>query len=131
MTRTSQASRPPVAHIMLLLSIPVLAYLAFAVGSKALDLYRLQERSAAIRHEIEALKDRNEALRRQIEYLRSDAAVENVARQQLGLVRAGDTAVILVSSSQGPDNLPPSAPPKEEAPSSRPNWQQWWEIFFH
>ncbi len=125
---TSRTSRPPVAHIMLLLTIPILAYLAFAVGSKALELYRLQERSAAVRHEIEGLKDRNEALRKQIEYLRSDADVEDMARQQLGLMRPEDTPVTVVSSSQGPDNPPPSVPPRERAPSPRPNWQQWREF---
>ncbi len=131
MTRTTHTSRPPVAHIMLLLTVPILAYLAFTVGSKALELYRLQESSAAIRREIQGLKDRNEALRRQMEYLRSDANVEDMARQQLGLMRPGDTAVTLLSSAQGSDAPPPSMPAREKAPSPRPNWQQWRDFLFH
>lgn len=120
------------AHIVLLLSIPILAYLALAVGSKALELYRLQERSAEIRQEIRQLQDKNEGLQRQIAYLRSDPSVEGIARQQLGLVRPGDTAVTLVSPSQGSAiESPPSSPvPVEPASTPRPNWQKWRDYFF-
>ena len=126
---SSRASGSPMGHIMLLLAIPLLAYLTFAVGSKALELYRLQERSREVRQEIDQLKDQNLALREQAEYLRSDSFIEDAARRQLGLIKPGDGSVILVAPSQAPE-MSSKTSTSPVSTGVRANWQEWWDFFF-
>lgn len=67
---------------------------AYAVGF--VKIYRLTAKIRAIEAQIAAVEAENEGLRRQLEYINSDAYIEAVARSELGLVRPGETAVVLV-----------------------------------
>lgn len=95
-----------------------------------MEVYQLNQQASGIRQDIAQLKDRNTELRRQTEYLQSPEYVERVAREQLGLVRPDDIALVLVSPSVR--EVPPEAPPvPSKAPSKTlPNWERWWSFFF-
>lgn len=57
-----------------------------------LDVLRLTEQVGAMREEMEAFEVENGSLREEIRRLRSDPReVERIARDVLGLVRAGET----------------------------------------
>jgi cell division protein DivIC len=107
-----------IAHMMLLLAIPVLVYLAFSAGRKVIEMVVLRQQAAELRQEIEQLKARNAALREQIAYLQSDAYVEKVAREDLGLVKPGDTPVAVVMPS------PSATPTPTPTPTPAPWWRQ-------
>ena len=119
---------PPIAlRLAAVLVVPFLLYALFATGQKALDNYRLNQQADALRTEIRDLRMENIALQQEILRARTDASIENIARQQLGLVKPGDNPLVLIaadggSSNQGQATTQSAAPP--------PPWRQWWDYFF-
>lgn len=57
-----------------------------------LSYFRMQRTQGQLNHEIEDLRQKNAELRNQIKSLRSDPHyIEQIAREQLGLVKDGET----------------------------------------
>jgi cell division protein FtsL len=126
-TRRRPVGPPPlVLRLAAVLAVPVVLYALVATGQKALDNYRLNKDADALRAEVVALRDRNLELQQQIEAARTDAAIEKIAREQLGLVKPGDKPLVLTGDSPA---VPPVASPAA-APPARPVWRQWWDLFF-
>jgi cell division protein FtsL len=118
---------PPIAlRFAAVLVVPFLLYALFATGQKALDNYRLNQQADALRAEIRDLRNENIALQQQILEARTDASIEQIAREQLGLIKPGDNPLVLIgddpATSQAQASAPPAPPP--------PIWRQWWDYFF-
>jgi cell division protein FtsB len=125
---------PPLGlRVAAVLAVPLLLYALVATGQKALDNYRLNQEAQALRVEIQTLRSENIELQADIQDARTDPAIEALARQQLGLVRPGDNAVVLLAdpatSRPGGDS---AASGSGAAGTTRqaPIWRQWWEYFF-
>jgi cell division protein FtsL len=119
---------PPFAlRLAAVLVVPLLLYALVATGQKALDNYRLNQDAAALRAELVNLRTENLRLQKDIEDARTDAAIEKIAREQLGLIRPGDHPMVLVA--QGSDAQPQAAP-QLSSPPPPPVWRQWWDYFF-
>jgi len=79
----------------------VIAVIALVVGSLfgdrgILQLLRQRQRTEALAREIEQLREENRVLAADIVSLRRDpAAVERLAREQLGLARPGESVFVL------------------------------------
>src|SRR5262245_49896636 len=79
----------------------VIAVIALMVGSLfgdrgILQLLRQRQRTEVLAHEIEELREENRVLAEEIVALRCDpAAVERLAREQLGLARPGESVFVL------------------------------------
>jgi cell division protein DivIC len=116
-----------VNRVVIILAIPLLAYLGVSTARKALEVYQLRQQAGQIQQEIDRLEARNVELRRQIEYLKSSEYLEKAAREELGLVKEGDVPVVVVSPRE--KEPPAEAPPRPLAPPT-PNWQRWWDFFF-
>ena len=57
-----------------------------------LSYFKMQRTQGQLDHEIEELRQKNAELKKQIELLRSDPHyIEQIAREQLGLVKDGET----------------------------------------
>lgn len=79
------------------LAVAVFAlYMAVSYISGFVQIWRLQNEIRRVRAEIELVEAQNQALREELAYLLSDEYVEKVAREELGLVMPGETAVILM-----------------------------------
>src|SRR5919199_3572430 len=88
---------PPLAlRVAAIVVVPLLLYALVATGQKAVDNYRLNREADALRAEVLALRADNIALQQQIEVARGDAAIERLAREQLGLVKPGDRPMVLL-----------------------------------
>jgi cell division protein FtsB len=81
-------SRPATA-IAAVLFVALLGSCLFGSGG-FVHLHRLRVERSALREEAFGLLVKNDALRQRIRHLRSDRALERLARQQLGLVRDGE-----------------------------------------
>lgn len=67
-----------------------------------LHLIAQKERAEALAREIDELREENERLARDIAALKSDpAAIERLAREELGLARPGETVFLIRESSPG------------------------------
>ena len=118
---------PPLAlRLAAVLVVPLLLYALVATGQKALDNYRLNQDADALRAEVMALRSENIQLQKQIEVARTDAAIEAIAREQLGLIKPGDHPLVLISPAAQPAAAPAPAP----NPTPLPAWRQWWDYFF-
>jgi cell division protein FtsB len=79
----------------------VIAVIALVVGSLfgdrgILQLLRQRERTEALARDIEQLREENRVLAEEIVALRQDpAAVERIAREELGLARPGESVFVL------------------------------------
>lgn len=87
----------------------VIAVIALVVGSLfgdrgILQLLRQRERTEALARDIEQLREENRALAEEIVSLRRDpAAVERLAREELGLARPGESVFVLRDApNEGP-----------------------------
>jgi cell division protein FtsL len=118
---------PPLAlRLAAVLIVPLLLYVLVATGQKAVQNYRLNQEADGLRSEIVGLRAENIQLQQLIEQARTDAAIESIAREQLGLIKPGDHPLVLVESGVAPAPKPEPAP----TPPPRPIWRQWYDYFF-
>ncbi len=104
----------------------IAVYLLLLTGQRALDAYRLQREAESIRQDIITLRTRNLELQRELSSDRWELEVEQIAREQLGLIRPGDHPVVLMWS-EDPRRTPETATkPREQ---TRANWQEWLDLF--
>lgn len=97
------------------------AALILAFGSAYWDGYQLRRGAAGLARERDELRLQNAQLREEIRLLNTPEHIERLAREQLGLVRPGEIAVILVKPAPAPV-LPAPAQPRREAEEPRPWW---------
>lgn len=106
-----------------------LTYSAISTVRYVAHNYRLHQDEARLRREITELNRDHEELLAVRDYVRSDSYVEEVARRVLGLVKPGET-LVLVSSDATPQASPTPAP-GAAGPSALPDDRsEWWERLF-
>lgn len=106
-----------VPRIILVATAVVVGYLIFSSVATGLRSHSLAHDESAARQEIADLQRQRDELVGIRDYLSSDEYVESVARRVLGLVKPGETRVIVTS--------PDSAAEPTPAPGGT-----WWESIF-
>ncbi len=109
------------ARIAILLATLVVGYFVFAAVGDTLLSQRLSHDEQGLQQEIADLQRQQSRLEAIREYLRTDEYVESVARRVLGLVRPGETLVIVTSSAT-------PVPAEGEIDEKQPG--RWWEQLF-
>jgi cell division protein DivIC len=79
--------------------------------------HQLHQREARLQTEIGQLQARHERLKALEDYLNSDEYIEAVAREQLGLVREGETSFVAISTAPVPTPAPDQVQP-----------ELWWDV---
>jgi cell division protein FtsB len=89
---------------------------------------RMDRQIADKQAEMTQIEAGNAALKDHVTYAESPAYAEQIAREQLGYAREGDTVILPTL----PDRLtaPAAAPPPLPAPAHEPNWRGWLHAFF-
>ncbi|HHY97595.1 MAG TPA: septum formation initiator family protein [Firmicutes bacterium] len=77
------------------LTVVALIILCIAYVTGYVRLVRTRQDVRATLAEIELWQSENQKLAKEIEFLKSDEYIEKTAREKLGLVRPGETAVIV------------------------------------
>lgn len=116
----------PLRQIALAATITALALIALSFSRVLVAEYRLDLQKHALQNDVARLRDQNQQLRSEIEYLRTDAAIEKLAREELGWTKPGETAVVVLA-------VTPPTPPIEPLQPSRPSTreaslQTWWSV---
>jgi len=114
--------RLPLTTLLVGAAALVAAYLVFTTVRDVVRNYQLSDEKAALRREIAGLDVENQQLTAVRDYLESDEYVEYVARSVLGLVRPGETLVVVSGTSPAPG---PTA-----APSPAAGGDEWWKELF-
>lgn len=108
-----------------------ITYLAFTTGRYVVHEYNLRENQAQLRREILQLDRDHEQLVAVRDYLKSDEYIQDAARRVLGLVRPGETLVVVSSSAPPPAVVPATTPSAPSLPSAaRTPVAEWWKDLF-
>lgn len=119
--RLRERSRVPRWVVLAAIAIGVSVFGAF--GSTVLQVYRLEREAAQLAQHQRDLEEQNAQLRAEIQALHTPEYVEKLAREQLGLVKPGEVAFLIV---QTPADTPPGrglSPDSQARPAlARPDW---------
>lgn len=108
------------ARIVLAVTALVVVYFLVAGSFNAIRSHQLRQQQARLEADIQGLEERFQRLEALREYLNSDEYIEAVARQQLGLVREGETAFVVISTAPSPTPVPGVESDAEP--------ELWWDI---
>jgi cell division protein DivIC len=100
------------ARIVLVVTALAITYFLFTAALGAVRSYQLHQREDRLRTEITELQARYERLDALKAYLNSDEFIESAAREQLGLVRPGETGFITIASQPAPTPAPGDPQPE-------------------
>ena len=109
-------------QIILVATAVVIGYFAFAAVGDTLLSLRVNQDEQELRQEVAQLRQDQAQLESIREYLWTDEYVEGVARRMLGLVRVGESLVIVSPSGT-------ATPAAEEEPTANAN-RRWWERLY-
>lgn len=93
-----------------------------SAGRTIIELWRRQDVLKSREQELAVLEEEKKALERTLQDMGSELYVERVARDKLGLVKEGETIVILQNPESRTEN--------SERNDMLPNWRKWWGLFF-
>jgi cell division protein DivIC len=102
--------------LALALVFPALGYALYATGQQAVESRRMAQQVAELQRTVDGLAVENIRLQNELMYRRSDEYVERVAREELGLVMPGDTAVDVVGENLPKRDATAMAKPADPAP---------------
>ncbi len=85
-----------------LVAAGVLLAVGAAFGGAYWDGFKVHREMQSLAQEREALRRQNAQLREEIRLLNTPEYIERIAREQLGLIRPGEIAVILVRPTPAP-----------------------------
>lgn len=99
----------------------MVGYLLFTAAGEVLLSHRLNQDEQRLEQELTKLRRQQVQLEAIREYLKTDEYIEGVARRVLGLVRPGETLVIVSST------VPPTPMPDGFA---QEDGRRWWEALY-
>ena len=128
--------RRPLLAILIVLCLVFVASYTTRLGT----LRRLQVEQAKLEERLEAAEIQARVLDDEQERKTSDAYVEQVAVEELGMTRDGDTVVTLLNAPEAGDAVaagdaapavtePEIAAGAATTPAAPPVWRQWVELF--
>ncbi len=110
------------SRILRIVVIVIGFYLIFTTVRAFGDFWSAGDKLIERQKRLANLQKQQQELIKRKEQVGSEAYVELVARNELGLARAGEKIIIV------PDEL--LLPPLEVSPPMVPNWQKWRDLFF-
>jgi cell division protein FtsB len=103
-------------RILLVATLIAVGYLLFSAGNNLIHSYRLASDETRARNEVERLRQQQEQLLEIRDYLRTDEYVEFMARRVFGLVKPGETLVVVDAPAADQPRVDPDV--------------KWWQRLF-
>lgn len=94
-------------------SVAFLAVAIWAFYPVARLQYQEERERARLESELEGLKERNAELRAQVERLKTPEGVEEIARQDLGMVREGENVYVVMDAEESSGTVTQEATPNQ------------------
>lgn len=118
----------PLTPIVTGLAALAITYLGFTTTRYVVHEYNLREEKATLQRDISQLNRDHQQLVAVRDYLKSDEYIEDIARRVLGLVRPGETLVVVSSSAPASAAATPS--PAIGATTGNTPEAEWWKDLF-
>jgi cell division protein FtsB len=109
----------PIRTLLLLACTAVALYVAFGLGQRTVQWWRLNDEQMALRRDLAALHLKEHGLVEERERLRSAQDLEAIARREMDLIKPGETAVIVYPA---PASAAPPTAPAQDAPVRQGSW---------
>lgn len=106
-----------VGKVIVLVTALAVMYFLVTAALGGVRSYQLHQREDRLRSEIQELQRRYQRLESLKDYLNSDEFIEAAAREQLGLVREGETGFIAIAAQPSPTPAP-----------GEPGPELWWDV---
>jgi len=103
--------------LVALIIVPLLIYAAVSIGGRWLQTRSLVADAEALQDDVIQARSDNQRLQTAIALARSDQAIESAAREELGLIKPGDTPVLLLAPTATVTTTPTG---RAVTPISRP-----------
>ena len=90
------------------------------------SVYTLSQKKGILTERQQVLSQltaKNRQLQQELKEATSPAFIEQAARDKMGLVKPGET-VVIIDKSQIPNFN------EQKNPENLPSWKQWWRLFF-
>lgn len=113
--------RTPIFTIRIAVALISLG-LAISAGRTIVELWQRREVVGVRKQELTKIKAENVSLQDKLTDMGSDAYLERIARNQLGMIKDGETIIML------PEGAVQGRADGEE--KNIPNWKKWWRLFF-
>lgn len=118
------------------------AFFLFSFVNQVIRQAQLEQFREEVRADVARLRSENATLQQSVEYVESNDYSEQIAREQLGYARSGDTVLMptypdqVVSSTITTaitNTLNPNSPaattlPPTTVAAPEPNWMRWWHM---
>lgn len=98
------------AKIIFGITALIVVYFLFNFAGSRFRAQQVSSQRSQLQQEIVSMEARYDQLKSLEDYLQSDEYVEKVARQQLGLVKAGETGIVILPTQPSPSPVPGSQP---------------------
>lgn len=118
----------PGQGLTLMLCLVLSAYFVVALGERSAQILQLKNDEARLMREVATLHRTHAQLREERERLQSTTDIERVAREDLNLIKPGETAVIVIPSAAAVAAVKaePAAAPADQSPP----WRRWLDWIF-
>jgi cell division protein FtsB len=131
MSEQSYESQMGMVRFVLIIGFFVVAYMLYNLTVSIYDNYRIEQHIASFEEKNAALAEENRTKLEDFQYYTSDAYIEKVAKQNLGLINPGEQVIILpdedlIVLTEGED----AAEISKQIRDSWPNPKKWWKFFF-
>jgi cell division protein FtsB len=107
-----------------LIVIAICAFVSLGFIRSLWDTWRGGDQISERRVVLNQEQKQHDQLIRQLEEATSSAFIEREARNKLGLVKDGETIILMTTPAVGEDQAQNTQQP------SLSRWQQWWGLFF-
>ena len=98
------------AKIVFGITALIVVYFLFIFAGSRFRAEQVNSQRSQLQEEIAGMQSRYDQLQTLEEYLQSDEYVEKVAREQLGLVKPGETGIVILPTEPSPTPAPGSVP---------------------
>ena len=114
--------------IIIIVEFLLIAYLLYALTVNVYQSYRIDMHIKNFEEENQRIEEENNQKSEDFAYFTSDAYIDKVAKQTLGLVSSGEEMIVIPYE----DGVPPSGVEGDEDTTyqSLSNSQIWWQFFF-
>jgi len=119
--------------MIIIVEFLVVSYLLYTLTKSVYQSYQIDQHIENFKKENDMIAQENKQKEADYSYYSSDAYIEKIAKQNLGLVNPGEEVIVIPSTDSGTTGVVGGVPGEEEDNISiRPvsNPQKWWNFFF-
>lgn len=113
-----------------LLGILFFAILTASFVRSSFDVLKSKDRLDNVNKEVALLEQEKQEIEKEIELKKSDAYVEEKARNDLNLIKPGEKVFVVRGGESALENVLAKTDARTEDEKKAPNWYSWYRLFF-